>query len=340
MYLLGPMQFSFAEIVTFSAATVIALIGVKLFFPQRMVAACRLTVLLLWMLGSYAAVRGGFIAGLSMETPPDIYPWYGVFREVSIVTAETMCLYFIVCYPVRGRSIRNLLVATVVFGVLVIWDNPPTDMPGYMYANSNFVMPASLLLFFGMLASVIARATDKLHHDKPLGYDQISKDLFLSERRLEAVVIGPSVNGGLEVAVGRESGKFVTRVSVEVLPPELRFPNSHFVAVVKGRTVVRVEAEGRPWIEIQNKIRGVLNRDWDPIGVVPDGIDDEYDGYIGVIYSLLRSGANAHTIANHLISIEVEQMGMTGASKEALLIVAAKLRELQLPVLRGPNSAA
>ena len=70
MYLLGPMQLSFAEIVTFSAATVIALIGVNFFFPQRMVAACRLTVLPLWIFGSYAAVRGGFVAGQSIEPRP------------------------------------------------------------------------------------------------------------------------------------------------------------------------------------------------------------------------------------------------------------------------------
>jgi hypothetical protein len=88
-------------------------------------------------------------------------------------------------------------------------------------------------------------------------------------------------------------------------------------------------------LKIQDQIRSVLNTDWDPIGVVGDGINDEYDMYIGRIYSLLASGASEQAIAEHLLSIELERMGLglTGTSMNQVLKVAAKLRQLQLPRL-------
>jgi hypothetical protein len=90
----------------------------------------------------------------------------------------------------------------------------------------------------------------------------------MSERRLEAVVIGPGKPGILKVVIGRGRGEFVADVPFEKLEPSLRLPNSHFVAVVEGRELVRVEPAGRIWLTIQDEIRSVLNTDWDPIGVV------------------------------------------------------------------------
>jgi hypothetical protein len=156
----------------------------------------------------------------------------------------------------------------------------------------------------------------------------------MSERRLEAVVIGPGKPGILKVALGRGQGQFVADVPVKRLEPSLRLPNSHFVAVVEGRDVVRVEPAGRIWLTIQDEIRSVLNTDWDPIGVVGDGINDEYDGYIGRIYSLLMSGASEQAIAGHLRSIEVDHMGLAGTSMDELLKAATKLLKLQLPRLQ------
>jgi hypothetical protein len=156
----------------------------------------------------------------------------------------------------------------------------------------------------------------------------------MSERRLEAVVIGPGKPGFLKVTLGRGQGQFVVDVPVETLQPSLRLPNSQFVAVVKGREVVRVELDGRAWLTIQDEIRSVLNTDWDPIGVVGDGIADEYDMYIGRIYSLLLSGASEQAIAEHLLSIEVDRMGLTSTPLDRLLNVAVKLLKLQLPRLQ------
>jgi hypothetical protein len=156
----------------------------------------------------------------------------------------------------------------------------------------------------------------------------------MSERRLEAVVIGPGKPGILKVALGRGQGQFVADVPFEKLEPSLRLPNSHFVAVVEGRELVRVEPAGRIWLTIQDEIRSVLNTDWDPIGVVGDGINDEYDSYIGRIYSLLLSSASEQAIAEHLRAIEVDRMGLTGTSMDQLFKVAAKLLALQLPRLQ------
>ena len=108
-------------------------------------------------------------------------------------------------------------------------------------------------------------------------------------------------------------------------------PNAKFVAAVNGRDVVRAEPAGRAWLVIQDKIRDVLNRDWDPIGVVADGIDDEYDMYIGHIYSLLVSGSDSQVIAAHLFRIETERMGLTAPPMDGLLQVAATLKKLELP---------
>ena len=156
----------------------------------------------------------------------------------------------------------------------------------------------------------------------------------MSERRLEAVVIGPGKPGILKVVIGRGRGEFVADVPFEKLEPSLRLPNSHFVAVVEGRELVRVEPDGRIWLTIQDEIRSALNTDWDPIGVVADGINDEYDMYIGQIYSLLLSGASEQAIAEHLQSIEIDGIGLTGAAMDQLFKVAAKLRKLQLPRLQ------
>ena len=85
--------------------------------------------------------------------------------------------------------------------------------------------------------------------------------------------------------------------------------------------------------EIESAIRGVLMAKWDPIGVSDEPqAADEYDSYIWGIYDLLKSGANDEKIAEHLLKIETERMGLTDlegkpfASAQALLSVAAELR--------------
>jgi hypothetical protein len=91
--------------------------------------------------------------------------------------------------------------------------------------------------------------------------------------------------------------------------------------------------------EIQHRIREILRRDWDPIGVadVPEA-QDEYDGYVGGVYRLLAQGASPRAVAEHLARIEGDQMGLP-SSFDARLDVATKLCALSVK-LEGPSGAA
>ena len=154
------------------------------------------------------------------------------------------------------------------------------------------------------------------------------------ERRLEAELIGPGKPGNLRVWLGLGENQFSTEVPAELLLPSLRVPNSQFVAVVRGRDFVRIEPAGRLWLTIQNQIRSVLNRDWDPIGVA-EMVDDEYDMYIGHIYSLLSKNSGEQAITDYLSWVEVDRIGLSSSPKDRLLRVAASLRSLQLPQVHG-----
>jgi hypothetical protein len=86
--------------------------------------------------------------------------------------------------------------------------------------------------------------------------------------------------------------------------------------------------------EIQDAIRQVLNRDWDPIRVVEDGIFDEYDSYIGQIYRLLTSNPSRDAIASEIRRIEFESMGYSQAKIEAFFPVAEKLLAIDIRLMK------
>jgi|SRR5690242_3248274 len=81
--------------------------------------------------------------------------------------------------------------------------------------------------------------------------------------------------------------------------------------------------------EIQDQIRSILVRDWNPIGV-DDIPADEYDGYIGGIYRLLCSDASVEDIARHLHKIAMSSMGLSSGGPEDHHDVAKKLRTLDV----------
>jgi len=83
--------------------------------------------------------------------------------------------------------------------------------------------------------------------------------------------------------------------------------------------------------QIQERIRDVLLHDWDPIGVqdMPEA-QDEYDGYVGGVYSLLASGASVEQLAEHLWKIETDTMGLSARDQAKLLPVAHRLRDLDV----------
>jgi hypothetical protein len=65
--------------------------------------------------------------------------------------------------------------------------------------------------------------------------------------------------------------------------------------------------------ENRARIRDLLMREWDPIGVseIP-GAEDEYDSYIGKVYAMLMDQrANAEEIAAYLFNVAVSGMGLS-----------------------------
>jgi len=82
--------------------------------------------------------------------------------------------------------------------------------------------------------------------------------------------------------------------------------------------------------EIQAAIHDVLLHDWDPIGVADEEqAQDEYDSFIGGVYRLLASGASPEQVAEHLSTVEREDMGWE-VPASALLPVARKLCEIDV----------
>ena len=65
--------------------------------------------------------------------------------------------------------------------------------------------------------------------------------------------------------------------------------------------------------EAFDTIRSILLTDWDPIGIKDEPkAADEYDEYIGDLSALLKNAASAEEIANYLVKIEREFMGLPG----------------------------
>jgi hypothetical protein len=64
---------------------------------------------------------------------------------------------------------------------------------------------------------------------------------------------------------------------------------------------------------------------------VAHAVDDEYDGYLADILSLLERNTSVEMLVAHLMSIEGEHMGLRGSPRGKLLRVAEALRALRLP---------
>jgi hypothetical protein len=77
---------------------------------------------------------------------------------------------------------------------------------------------------------------------------------------------------------------------------------------------------------IRKAIRHVLLTEWDPIGVghIP-ACADEYDSYIGDVYSILIDGSNDDAVAQYLWTVANDRMGLT-IPKEAMMPTVVALR--------------
>ncbi len=70
--------------------------------------------------------------------------------------------------------------------------------------------------------------------------------------------------------------------------------------------------------ELLRAVGEVLHYVWDPIGVAgAPQARDEYDGYVGPVFTLLRSGATAPEISAHLERIADERMGLPGRKERS-----------------------
>lgn len=136
--------------------------------------------------------------------------------------------------------------------------------------------------------------------------------------------------GADSLQIGLRYGEIT--VANHLVPDSLRKPNTEFVAVLLGREFLRVEEHGHEWLAIQDSMRVVLNRDWDPIGVSKH-VDDEYDSYIDGLYPLLYLAEPLAALNAHLKWIEVKRMGNDGEGEEARHTTARSLVALDLPIV-------
>lgn len=88
------------------------------------------------------------------------------------------------------------------------------------------------------------------------------------------------------------------------------------------------KAESR---RIRVQIRRVLLDVWDPIGVKDEAnAQDEYDGYIGKLFELLKSNALDAELVEHLYWAAHDQMGFEAARRSDMLSTVEALRKIEL----------
>ena len=83
-------------------------------------------------------------------------------------------------------------------------------------------------------------------------------------------------------------------------------------------------------VEIQNSIRQILFREWEPIGLSDYGPKDEYDSYIAPVYRILAGSRSEVELIDFLHRTESKTIGMPGGQRETLGQVARKLLALDV----------
>ncbi len=83
--------------------------------------------------------------------------------------------------------------------------------------------------------------------------------------------------------------------------------------------------------EIQDAIRQVLFRDWDPIGINENpNLQDEYDAYITPVYRILSGSRSEQELVDFLFRTEGGSIGLQCDSPERLRPIARRLLELDI----------
>ena len=80
----------------------------------------------------------------------------------------------------------------------------------------------------------------------------------------------------------------------------------------------------------------VLHYLWDPIGVAGDPeARDEYNGYLGMVFRLVKEGSSESVIAQNLDEARTEKMGLQSDIRKCLRIASILIRWRQF--IEKPN---
>jgi hypothetical protein len=84
--------------------------------------------------------------------------------------------------------------------------------------------------------------------------------------------------------------------------------------------------------KIRLEIDRILFEVWDPIGVNQISLArHEYSGYVAGVFELLAVGASDEAIAEHLLRIATDLMGLTGLTVPDMLPTLGAIRAINLP---------
>lgn len=79
--------------------------------------------------------------------------------------------------------------------------------------------------------------------------------------------------------------------------------------------------------DLNARVRVILTKDWDPIGVGNEPkAADEYDDYVPSVAAMVRARQSADAVAEYLLTIERRQMGLAGDAALARSVAATLLR--------------
>jgi hypothetical protein len=90
-------------------------------------------------------------------------------------------------------------------------------------------------------------------------------------------------------------------------------------------------------LQLYKAIDEILWKDWDPIGVSPHGLRDEYHAYLPEVFKLALEDAAPLKIAEYLHKVVAERMGLR-SQVASHLPIAEKIRKLKLELIPKKRS--
>lgn len=79
--------------------------------------------------------------------------------------------------------------------------------------------------------------------------------------------------------------------------------------------------------DLNARVRAILTKDWDPIGVGNEPkAAAEYDDYALSVIAMIRARQSADAVAEYLLTIERRKMGLAGDAARARTVATRLLR--------------